>query len=78
MTDPDGYGRVWLYGGMVLAHRASFEAFVGPIPEGMEIDHLCYVPSCVNPEHLEPATRAENNRRKWTKWRNDSDPEGDS
>lgn len=38
------------------AHRASYEAFVGPIPEGLQIDHLCMVRACVNPEHLEPVT----------------------
>lgn len=47
------------------AHRFSYEAHVGPIPEGLEIDHLCRVRDCVNPEHLEPVTRAENVRRSW-------------
>jgi len=59
-----------------LAHRVSYELFVGPIPEGMQLDHLCHTrdracpggPSClhrrcVNPEHLEPVTSAENTRR---------------
>lgn len=48
----------------VLMHRASYEAFVGPIPAGMQIDHLCNVTRCVNPQHLEPVTSAENNRRR--------------
>lgn len=45
------------------AHRVAYEAFVGPIPEGLEIDHLCGVPRCVNPDHLQPVTHLENMRR---------------
>ena len=45
------------------AHRWSYEHFVGPIPDGYEIDHLCARPLCVNPAHLEPVTPAENKRR---------------
>jgi hypothetical protein len=45
------------------AHRVSYELFVGPIPEGLELDHLCRNRSCVNPKHLEPVTRKENLRR---------------
>lgn len=47
----------------VYAHRWSYEHNVGPIPEGLVIDHLCRTPRCVNPEHLEPVTFAENLRR---------------
>lgn len=50
--------------GRHMAHRLSYQAAVGPIPEGLELDHLCCVPSCVNPVHLEPVTRAENIRRR--------------
>lgn len=39
------------------AHRASYELFVGPIPSGLELDHLCRVRQCSNPAHLEPVTR---------------------
>lgn len=46
-----------------LAHRVAYEALVGPIPEGLTIDHLCRVKLCVNPAHLEPVTRRENIRR---------------
>ena len=45
------------------AHRISYEMYKGPIPEGLDLDHLCRVPSCVNPDHLEPVTRGENLRR---------------
>ena len=50
-------------GSMVLAHRWAYKHFVGPIPAGMQIDHLCRVRHCVNPEHLEPVTPMENRRR---------------
>jgi hypothetical protein len=45
------------------AHRAAYRMFVGPIPKGLQLDHLCCVPSCVNPAHLEPVTPLENVRR---------------
>lgn len=45
------------------AHQVSYEMLVGPIPNGKELDHLCRVPACVNPSHLEPVTHGENNRR---------------
>lgn len=51
----------------VYAHRFAYEAWIGPIPEGMELDHVkergCLTTLCVNPSHLEPVTRAENMRR---------------
>lgn len=47
----------------VQAYRFAYEHFVGPIPEGLELDHLCRNPGCVNPEHLEPVTHGENTRR---------------
>lgn len=58
-----GYGNFWLHGRTVLAHRQAFEWAVGPIPPGLELDHLCRVTRCVNPAHLEVVTHAENNRR---------------
>ena len=45
------------------AHRVSWELLVGPIPEGLELDHLCRNHGCVNPDHLEPVTHAVNVRR---------------
>jgi HNH endonuclease len=44
----------------VLAHRWSYEETNGPIPDGLELDHLCRVPSCVRPAHCEPVTHREN------------------
>lgn len=58
-TDKYGYVRL---GGRApkLAHRAAFEALVGPIPSGLTIDHLCRETLCVNPNHMEPVTLREN------------------
>lgn len=47
----------------VKAHRWSYEHFVGPVPDGLELDHLCRNRGCVNPAHLEPVTHLENVRR---------------
>jgi hypothetical protein len=58
-----GYGEVCYRGGNRKAHRRSYELLVGPVPDGLELDHLCRNPSCVNPAHLEPVTHAENVRR---------------
>lgn len=55
-----GYGVVWGDGRSLVAHRVSYEHHVGPIPEGMHLDHLCRVRSCVAPTHLEPVTPREN------------------
>ena len=58
-----GYGRFRVGGAkgdMVPAHRVAYELLIGPIPAGKDIDHLCRNPSCVNPAHMEPVTRAEN------------------
>ncbi|WP_375791707.1 HNH endonuclease signature motif containing protein [Actinoplanes campanulatus] len=51
------------HGKAVTAHRYSYESLIGPIPDGLTIDHLCRNRPCINPDHLEPVTQAENNRR---------------
>lgn len=55
-----GYGLIGSGGRTVRAHRFAYEHFIGPIPEGLELDHLCRRPSCVNPLHVEPVTHHEN------------------
>jgi hypothetical protein len=63
-----GYGLFWSGGARsqgrrLLAHRFAYELLVGPIPDGLTIDHLCRVPLCCRPDHLEPVTMRENLRR---------------
>lgn len=58
-----GYGLTNVNGKTVSAHRTTYQCHVGPVPAGLTLDHLCRVPRCVNPAHLEPVTQAENNRR---------------
>jgi len=48
----------------VATHRAAYEAWKGPIPEGMQVDHLCFNTACCNPDHLDVVTSAENMRRR--------------
>lgn len=76
-----GYGAFWPYGragGKQYAHRYAYERWVGPIPEGMQLDHLCHTADvdcdwrvdcphrrCVNPAHLEPVTRSTQMRRRF-------------
>lgn len=63
-----GYGQIWVQGGLVKAHRYSYETYIGQISDGLEIDHLCQNPSCVNPFHLQPVTHLENLRRGNTRY----------
>lgn len=70
--DRGGYGQFSVGGRLRRAHRVAYELFVGPIPEGRQIDHTCHDPqtcaggrscphrACVNPAHLQPVTNREN------------------
>jgi hypothetical protein len=57
---PKQYGRFKVLGRLALAHRVAYELWVGPIADGMTLDHLCNRPECVNPFHLEVVTNSEN------------------
>lgn len=59
----NGYGRVTVDRKVLLAHRATYQALIGPISDDLELDHLCRVRSCVNPWHLEAITHAKNVQR---------------
>lgn len=74
-VSPNGYARISVGGVERQAHRVAYEEFVGPIPDGLDVDHVCHNedracsggPSCahrrcLNPEHLAPATRSDNLR----------------
>jgi hypothetical protein len=64
-VNDSGYGKFSLSTTQLSrrAHRVAYELLVGPIPDGLELDHLCRNTICVNPAHLEPVTQAENVRR---------------
>jgi hypothetical protein len=56
----NGYGEIKRQGIRLGAHRVSHELHIGAIPDGLVVDHLCRVKSCVNPDHLEAVTQQVN------------------
>jgi hypothetical protein len=65
-VNESGYGKIdsgGRRGRTLKAHVVAYELAKGPVPPGLELDHLCRVPCCVNPDHLEPVTRRENTIR---------------
>jgi hypothetical protein len=62
----NGYGHISAGGHSgpgLLAHRVAYELVLGPVPDGLDLDHLCRCRRCVNPVHLEPVTRSVNLKR---------------
>lgn len=55
-----GYGQVRGQSGTQMVHVATYEEWIGPIPDGLTVDHLCRVRDCCNPKHLEPVTHQVN------------------
>lgn len=60
---PWGYGKISVQGGTRSVHRVAYQVFVGPIADHLQLDHLCGVAECANPDHLRPATAWENTLR---------------
>jgi hypothetical protein len=59
-TNGVGYTQIWVGQEKFYTHRLAYQIFVGPIPDGLHIDHLCRQRACCNPVHLEPVTPREN------------------
>jgi hypothetical protein len=66
-----GYGRAEVKGLPPTVHQITYTLLVGPVPEGLVLDHLCRVRDCSCPRHLEPVTAEENFRRGATGWNGD-------
>ena len=62
-NDHKGYGRIKIGSRYIYAHRYSYELVNGEVPQGLELDHLCGVRNCINPEHLEAVTHKVNMER---------------
>lgn len=56
----EGYGRIWDGASVQLTHRVAYRELVAEVPEGLVLDHLCRVPACWNPEHLDPVPNRTN------------------
>ena len=74
----NGYGVINVDRKVQKAHRVAYRLFVGPIPDGLDLDHLCRRRNCVNPLHLEVVTRSENIRRGYASRRMESALHGSS
>lgn len=59
-VEGNGYTQIQIRGRTWMTHRLAYELLKAPIPEGLDLDHLCRVRKCFNPDHLEPVTRLEN------------------
>ena len=73
--DRDGYGKIgnkYKHGVSDYAHRVSWHEFVGPIPQGMQVLHICDRPSCINPEHLFLGNHTDNQKDAHAKGRHSS------
>lgn len=75
-TIAGGYGQISIKDKNFLAHRLSYEEVYGPIPDGLQIDHLCRNSRCVKPNHLEAVTPKINNDRRlsYTSYNPDPNP----
>lgn len=51
-----GYGQMWVGNSKLYVHRVSYEEYIGPIPDGLQLDHRCRTRNCLRPGHLEPVT----------------------
>ena len=58
--DRHGYGQIKCDGRAQLAHRVAYELHIGPVPDGLMLDHICHTRDCFNPAHLEPVTHMQN------------------
>lgn len=65
-TTNNGYGQVTMPGRQISAHRLAYAAWIGPIPEGFEVHHICENKSCVNPAHLDSLPHKDHTRRHLT------------
>lgn len=79
--EPGGYGRFCFNKTTRMAHRAAYEIYKGPIPDGMVVCHKCDVPACVNPDHLFLGTQSDNLKdmsdkgRRWKpEWHGETHP----
>lgn len=63
------YAAINIDGFTYYVHRVLYTKLVGPVPNGLELDHLCLIKRCCNPAHLEPVTKLVNMRRQWARRR---------